>query len=66
MTLSAEDKATVQLIVQEETQRLREELAKYAIEEFGANALLQFETSGAVPVEDEAQLQAGIVRVLLT
>ncbi|GJN93635.1 hypothetical protein Rhopal_006692-T1 [Rhodotorula paludigena] len=60
-TLSAEDKATVQLIVQEETQRLREELAKYAIEEFGANALLQFETSGAVPVEDEAQLQAGIL-----
>ncbi|BGP42712.1 hypothetical protein JCM10449v2_006724 [Rhodotorula kratochvilovae] len=60
-TLSAEDKRTAQLIAQDESKRLRDELARYAIEQFGANALVEFRESGIVPVQEEETLQAGFV-----
>lgn len=63
-TLGAEDRRTAHLIVQDESKHLRDELARHAIEEFDANALVDFAESGLVPVEAEELVQAGFVRRL--
>ncbi|GAA5843245.1 hypothetical protein JCM9279_002035 [Rhodotorula babjevae] len=60
-TLGPEDRRTAQLIVKDESQRLRDELATFAIDEFGANALIEFGESGLVHVEEEDLLAAGYV-----
>ncbi|KPV73854.1 uncharacterized protein RHOBADRAFT_54448 [Rhodotorula graminis WP1] len=60
-TLTADDRRTAQLIVEDESKRLRDELAMFAIDEFGANALVEFDESGLVHVEGEELLRAGYV-----
>ncbi|GAA6058007.1 hypothetical protein JCM3770_006643 [Rhodotorula araucariae] len=60
-TLSAKDKRTALLLAQDEAQRLRDEFALYAVQHFGANALVDYRESGIAPAEDAAALQAGCV-----
>ncbi|GAA5895761.1 hypothetical protein JCM8208_005080 [Rhodotorula glutinis] len=60
-TLNAEDRRTAQLIVEDESKRVRDELAMFAIDEFSANALVDFVESGLVHVEEEELLRTGYV-----
>ncbi|GAA5874081.1 hypothetical protein JCM8547_004822 [Rhodosporidiobolus lusitaniae] len=53
------DRPAVQQILHEQSKALRDELVRLAIEQCGANALLEFRCEGPIPLEEEALQQEG-------
>ncbi|BGP34620.1 hypothetical protein JCM10296v2_006442 [Rhodotorula toruloides] len=60
-TLSPQDQQQAELVIQQEAQLLQDDLMRFAIEQYGANALLGLRVDGPLPVEDPALLQEGYV-----
>lgn len=61
-TLPPQDQQQAELIIQQEAQLLQDDLVRFAIEQYGANALLGLRIYGPLPVEYPALLQEGYVR----
>ncbi|BGO94455.1 hypothetical protein JCM10020v2_006158 [Rhodotorula toruloides] len=60
-TLPPQDQQQAELIIQQEAQLLQDDLVRFAIEQYGANALLGLRIYGPLPVEYPALLQEGYV-----
>ncbi|BGP26950.1 hypothetical protein JCM10295v2_005912 [Rhodotorula toruloides] len=58
-TLTPQDQQQAELTIQEEAQLLQDELVRFAIQQYGANALLSFQIDGPLPVEDPPLQQEG-------